>query len=517
MDLKSIQQGLQQIVIAISAVLQIEVEVADSDLFRIAGTGLLKRKIWRDMDNEDAVYRRCIESGETIIIDNPGFNEICQSCSHFEHCEEYGEICSPIKIDGVVIGVVGLIAFDIVQKKRLFGYLEENINFLEKMADVIATKVKEYIFFNQRLLAEKKISTLIHYIDNGIIMLNQHGDCEFINSTARQMLNLSSHVMPSEKTIHQLLEQKDASIKGGKIIFLNIGSFSRKLFATYHQIDNSENGETAVIILEDPDYIKSIATHISIKEQNNNCEIIGTHPSINKVKELISKIANGSMPILINGESGTGKGFIANYIHQSREREIEKFFTINCSFYSEEILEGELFGHENNGEHIPGKLELADGGTLFLEEIHSLPLLTQIKLLKFINDKLIFRQGKYYEVHVRIISSTDKNLPMLIKEGLFRQDLYYKLSIIPISIPPLHKRKQDILSFAMHFLQKLNCKSNTYNKVFDNHVKDIFLAYNWPGNIQELANVIEYAHNFEATSIITEASLPEYLFRGNKG
>ena len=247
------------------------------------------------------------------------------------------------------------------------------------------------------------------------------------------------------------------------------------------------------------------------KEQNNNCEIIGTHPSINKMKELISKIANGSMPILINGELGTGKGFIANYIHQSREREIEKFFTINCSFYSEEILEGELFGHENNGEHIPGKLELADGGTLFLEEIHSLPLLTQIKLLKFINDKLIFRQGKYYEVHVRIISSTDKNLPMLIKEGLFRQDLYYKLSIIPISIPPLHKRKQDILSFAMHFLQKLNCKSNTHNKVFDNHVKDIFLAYNWPGNIQELANVIEYAHNFEATSIITEASLPEYL------
>lgn len=510
MDLKNIQQGIQQIVSAISAVLKIEVEVSDDKLFRVAGTGLIKRKIWMEMNGEDVVYRQCIESGTTIIIDNPGFNEICQSCSHFENCIELGEICSPIKINNIVVGVIGLIAFDTFQKDRLFNDLDANIHFLEKMADVIATKMKEHTFFNQQLLAEKKISTLLNYIDNGIIMLNQQGECEFISSAARQMLNLSSDSTPSQKTIQQLLEQKENSLKGGKIVFLNVGHFSRKLFATYHQIDDFEQGETAVIILDDPDYITSVATHISAKDKNNE-DMIGTHPSINKLKELIPKIANGTMPILIKGESGTGKNFIAKYIHLSSNKSPEKFLTINCSFFSEDKLDRELFGTSYNDEHIPGKLELADGGTLLLEEIHSLPLSIQIKLLKFITDKLIFRQGAYYEVNVRIISATDKDLMTLIGEGQFRQDLYYKLNIIPFSIPALHKRKQDILPFAAYFLQQFNSKNSAPNKIFNDYVKDIFLAYSWPGNIQELANIIEYSYNFENTSVITETSLPEYM------
>lgn len=510
MNLKNIQLGIQQIVSAISAVLKIEVEVSDDKLFRVAGTGLLKRKIWKEMIGEDVVYRHCIEKGETIIINNPGFNAICKNCSHFGNCNERGEICSPIKINDTVIGVIGLIAFDDSQKERLFNDIEANVNFLEKIADIISTKMKEYTFFSQQLLAEKKISTLFNYIDNGIIMLNQQGKCEFISSAARQMLNLSSDSTPSQKTIQQLLEQKGTSLKEGKIVFLTASHFSRKLFATFHQIDDFEQGETAVIVLEDPDYITSVATHISTEEKSND-DIIGTHPSINKLKEIIPKIANGTMPILIKGESGTGKCFIAKYIHQSSNKSPDKFFTINCSFFSEDKLDSELFGFSNNDEHIPGKLELTDGGTLFLEEIHSLPLSIQIKLLKFINDKLIFREGTYYEVNTRIISATDKNLMTLIGSGQFRQDLYYKLNIIPLSIPALQKRKQDILPFATYFLQQFNRKNNEPNKILDDHVKDIFLAYTWPGNIQEVANVIEYAYNFESTSVITETSLPDYI------
>lgn len=511
MGLKNIQQGVQQIVSAIAAVLKIEVEVADNELFRISGTGLLKRKIWTDMYNEDTVFRRCLEIGETIIVDRPGVNEICRSCSHYGNCEEKGEICSPIKMGDTVIGVIGLIALNEEQKQRLFDNKDENILFLEKMADVIATKVKEYCLFHQKLLAEQKISTLLHYMDNGVIMLNQKGQCEFISDTARQMLRLGSFEMPSDMTVQELLEQNDSSIEGGNIVYVNVGSYSRKLFATYYRIETFEQGETAVIILENPDYIKSVASHLSIKEKSVQPELIGAHPMMHKVKELLPRIADGMMSVLITGEPGTGKAFIAQYIHQFSHRAKNQFLSLNCSFYSEEKLDNELFGYEEKGKHVPGKLELADGSTLFLEEIHSLPLSLQIKLLKFIGDQLIYRQGKHYEVNVRLISSTDKQLLTLMQDGLFRQDLYYKLNMIPISIPSLHNRKQDILLLATHFLRLLNDQQQIPMKVLNDHVKDIFLAYNWPGNIQELVNVMEYVHTFEVSAVITEASLPEYL------
>lgn len=282
MGLRNIQSALQQIVSAIAAVLKIEVEVADHELFRVAGTGLLKRKIWTNMYNEDTVYRHCIETGKTIVVDQPGFNDICKSCSHFGNCEEKGEICFPIKLGNEVIGVIGLIAFDEEQKKRLFAYQEENTLFLEKIADVIATKVKEYSFFQQQLVAEQKISTLIHYMDQGVIMLNQYGQCEFINNTAREMLQLTSHEKPSTNLIQQLVEQQENNANEKNIVFVNVGSFFRKLIASYHQMNASEQGETAVIILEDPDYLKNVASQFTI-EQSLQSILIGTHPAMNKV------------------------------------------------------------------------------------------------------------------------------------------------------------------------------------------------------------------------------------------
>ncbi|MED1607556.1 sigma 54-interacting transcriptional regulator [Cytobacillus kochii] len=509
MGLRNIQSSVQQIVSAIAAVLNIEVEVADHELFRIAGTGRLKRKIWTNMYDEDTVYRHCIETGKTIVVDKPGFNDICRSCSHFGHCTEQGEICIPIKLENEVIGVIGLIAFDEKQKKRLFAHQEENTLFLEKISDVIATKVKEYSFFQQQLIAEQKISTLIHYMDQGVIMLNQHGQCEFINDTARQMLQLTSHEMPSSSMIQQLIEQLVDEIKDKNLVFINVGTFFRKLFASYNQINTSEQSETAVIILEDPDYLKRIASNFTI-EQSLHAKLIGTHPTMNKVKEMIPRIANGTMPILLTGEPGTGKAFIANYIHQCSQRATAQFITINCSFFSEEKLDHELFGYGQNGKHIPGKLETTDGGTVFLEEIHNLPLSIQIKLLKFLDNSLIYRDNQYFEVNIRLISSTDKDLLTLIHEGRFRQDFYYKLNMIPIAVPPLHQRKQDILLFAQYFLDKLK-QQPSQKKVLHDHVKTNFLSYNWPGNIQELRNIMEYVYTFEETAVITKDSLPEYM------
>ncbi|MFT8390109.1 MAG: transcriptional regulator, partial [Sporolactobacillus sp.] len=161
LELRHIQSTIQQIVSAIASVMKIEVEVADAQLFRVAGTGLIKQKIWQGMSGEDAVYQQCVEKGEMIIIDRPGHHTLCRHCPHFENCMELGEICTPIKINDTVIGVIGLIAFDEPQRGRLFDDLDANTFFIKKMAEVIATKVNETIIFQQQLISEKKISTLI--------------------------------------------------------------------------------------------------------------------------------------------------------------------------------------------------------------------------------------------------------------------------------------------------------------------------------------------------------------------
>jgi len=509
MELKAIQSGIQQVVSAISAVLKIEVEVADHRLFRVAGTGQIKQKIWQEMSGEDVVFRHCLETVQTTVIDRPGFHPLCASCGHYMNCVEAGEICTPISVDGKAIGVIGLIAMNEEQKERLFGDLKANINFLEKMADVIASKIKEYAYYQQQLLAEKKISTLLNFMDNGILMLNQKGECEFMSAAARSMLELKPGQPLPDTIVQQLLKQKEETAGSGKIIYLNLGTFSRKFFATYHRIDNNDDGESAVIVLDDPDYITSLASHLS-SEATLRDELISTHPAMVKLKEMIPKIASSHLPVLIQGLPGTGKHFAAQYIHRSGNRAGHAFVRLNCSFYSEAQLDLELFGGSDGPEPIVGKLELADGGTLYLEEIHQLPLSIQVKLLKFLENRLIRKQGDYYEVNVRIIASTDKQLADFVRRGAFRQDLYYKLNMIPITLPPLEQRKQDILPFAQIFLQQHHQNDGRAKKM-DDAVIDILLAHDWPGNIQELKNVIEYACHMANTAVIEVRHLPDYI------
>ena len=507
MELKALQPGIQQVVSAIAAVLKIEVEVADHQLFRVAGTGRIKEKIWREMSGEDVVFRHCLETGQTTVIDRPGFHPLCESCGQYMKCAEAGEICTPITVDGKAIGVIGLIAMNEEQKERLFGDLQANINFLEKMADVIASKIKEHAYYQQQILAEKKISTLLNYMDTGILMLNRKGECEFLSAAARAMLELEPGQSPPEAIVQQLLSQMDNLAGSGNIIYLNLGAFSRKFFATCHRIDDEDGGESAVIVLDDPEHITSLASHLSFEVPLRD-EVISTHPVAVKLKEMIPKIAASHLPVLIQGEPGTGKHFVARYIHRSGSRAGHPFVRLNCSFFTEAQLDQELFGHSGGPEPVPGKLELTDGGTLYLEEIHQLPMSIQVKLMTFLENRLIRRGGEFYEINVRIIASTNVNLADFVRRGLFRQDLYYKLSMFPITLPPLAQRKQDILPFAQLFLQQ---QRNGVVKKLDDAVIDILLAHDWPGNIQELKNVIEYACHMATTSVIEVRHLPDYI------
>ncbi len=229
-------------------------------------------------------------------------------------------------------------------------------------------------------------------------------------------------------------------------------------------------------------------------------QMVGNTPVMRQIFHLIETLADESTPVLIQGESGTGKELIARAIHQKSARKNRPFIKVNCGALNDNLLESELFGHEKGSftgaiRQRKGRFELADGGTLFLDEIGDVSPALQVKLLRVLQEKEFERVGGETTLHVdvRIIAATNRNLEQLIANGQFREDLYYRLNVIPIHVPPLRQRKEDIPLLVEYFMQELNRRRHV-EKRFDSAAYEILKSYNWPGNIRELQNVLERLH-----------------------
>lgn len=247
-------------------------------------------------------------------------------------------------------------------------------------------------------------------------------------------------------------------------------------------------------------------------------EIIGVSPNLQEVKKKAFQVACSRSSVLILGESGTGKELLARAIHEQSLRNQQNFITLNCAAIPGELLESELFGYERGAftgalKGKPGKIELADRGTIFFDEIGDMPLHLQAKILKVIQERRFYRLGGVQEIQVdcRIIAATNKDLESCILQGTFREDLYYRINVIPLHLPPLRERSCDILPLAEHFIQKYNRDLNRESKGISSEVIEIFRAYSWPGNIRELENTIEYALNMSNTLQIEPQHLPPRL------
>jgi DNA-binding NtrC family response regulator len=263
---------------------------------------------------------------------------------------------------------------------------------------------------------------------------------------------------------------------------------------------------------------KNILLTQALEKKYSFGNIIGKNSRMQQIYGLISDVADTDSTVLIQGESGTGKELIARAIHFSSHRKNKPFIVANCSAYSENLLESELFGHEKGAftgaiRRKIGRFELAHGGSIFLDEIGEISPPTQILLLRILQDHRFERVGgeETLEVDVRIIAATNKNLMEEIKKGTFREDLYYRLNVIPIFVPPLRERKDDILLLASHFLQKFCQERKKEVASFSREVIEIFLAHPWPGNVRELENVIEHAVIVAKKDKVLPKDLPHYL------
>jgi len=244
-------------------------------------------------------------------------------------------------------------------------------------------------------------------------------------------------------------------------------------------------------------------------------EMVGDSPQMQNIFSLIRKVAPTDATVLVTGESGTGKELVAKAIHSLSLRRDEPFIVINCASIPESLLESELFGHEKGaftGAHIQrkGKLEVADRGTVFLDEIGEMSLSLQVKILRFLQEKVIERVGSNtpIELDVRIVAATNQDLKERIKEGKFREDLYYRLSVIHINLPPLRNRKDDILLLANYFLNKYKKEVSTKTiKGFTRQAKELMLRYYWPGNVREMENRVRSALILADNPFITPLDL----------
>ncbi|MGB9731873.1 sigma-54-dependent transcriptional regulator [Calditerrivibrio nitroreducens] len=242
--------------------------------------------------------------------------------------------------------------------------------------------------------------------------------------------------------------------------------------------------------------------------------IIGTSDEIKDILKMVANIAKTDTPVLITGESGTGKELIANLIQSNSNRSDNPYIVLNCAAIPFELLESELFGYEKGAfsgafKSKPGKFELADTGTIFLDEIGELPFKLQSKLLRFIQNGVVEKLGatSFKKVDVRIIAATNRNLKELVEEGKFRLDLFYRLNVINIHIPPLRKRKEDIKHLLFYFIKKYSNEAGKNISYISSDVLNMLENYNWPGNVRELQNVIRKIIILAKNNCITEDSI----------
>ena len=298
------------------------------------------------------------------------------------------------------------------------------------------------------------------------------------------------------------IETSVAAIQEGAFDFLEKPFTSKKLFACIDRAIQT----------------KSIEKTDTEKPGKKPWEITGLvyqSKQMDETVKIVYKIAPGDLSVLITGESGTGKELIARAIHSMSKRSTNPFVPVNCGALPEHLFESELFGHERGAftgavKTKPGLLEFANQGTFFFDEIGDLSLPLQVKLLRMLEEQQIRRVGgqKEISIDVRIIAATNSNIEQAVRDGKFREDLYYRLNTIQIEIPPLRDRIDDILPLASHFLNELSQKNEKTIKKFTTDAEDLLKTYAWPGNVRELQNMISRAYFLCSSPIIDESDLP---------
>ena len=521
-SLEYIKEDIQNIAEAILSVLNIDVTIVDENLTRIAGTGRYLGKIGERLDGYSA-FKKSLEEQISIIIDDPYASNICKECDHRTFCKEYAEVCCPITLDGHSYGVIGLIAFTEGQKEIIRENRDGLLNFLGRMADLISNKLKAQINTEELELEKKKLETLIDSMDRAIVSVDINGKIDKYNSKFKEIFNLNDSEVEDKSVVQVLnfinepLNKDFKRYKSGMFFYRKNGYELKGIYNNKITFKDKLKG----YVIDFIDKREAIKNYNRINKDYKIVldNIIGESNIIKTIKNESFIASKSSSTVLITGESGTGKELFARAIHNHSDRVDNPFIAVNCAAIPDNLLESELFGYEEGaftGAKKGGKLgkfELAHKGTIFLDEIGDMSLHLQAKLLRVLQERELDKIGgkSNISIDVRIISATNKDLEDMVSKGIFREDLYYRLNVIPIHLPSLKDRREDIPLLIDYTIKEY---SNKLGKNVDRVDKDalkVMMEYRWPGNIRELQNIIEYSINMSSSSVITLDSIPQKI------
>lgn len=521
--LLKIQDTVAKYAEVLSKISRVDVEVVDNRLYRVAGTGMFSELVNQDMSAEGYVYRQVLKTGRRQIIYSPGQELICQNCPYCNDCQEEIEISMPVRMGMEIIGIIGLVGSSREQKKRILENEQLYLEFLEQIADFITTKAKEYRELDNKNRLLDTLDCTIGHIDQGIIIIGDDHVITTANESAKKQLELERPegiYVKIEATGDRMNYQNEYKMKVGDKEFSIMGHL--------YDLPRKEGRYARLLLFENSKAIQKKYYEMTSTVHTLDCSnIIGDSEATQKMKREIMQVAQSSSTVLITGESGTGKEMVATAIWNASNRRSGRFVAINCAAIPEALLESELFGYVKGAftgadpHGRIGKFELANKGVIFLDEIGDMPLYLQAKLLRVLQERKITRIGsnQVIPVDVRILAATNRDLREMIREKKFREDLYYRLNVIPLEIAPLRERTEDIQPLAEHFAIHYAELFQKYFWKITEPVLDCLRQYPWPGNVRELENVVEFMVNMmETDGVLDEKTLPREVreWRGKK-
>ena len=514
--LMQIQPTIQRFARMLASVLQLEVEIVDENLCRVAGTGAYGKFLGRQLSGNSRLLRHVLETKTEKVVTQSRFDPLCEGCDSKENCREKAFLGTPVILQDRCVGVISLIAVTHEQQEHISDNLREFSDYVRHISTIFVSKLLEDQGPGDNI--SKIFATMIDNMDQGVLVVDDENRVQFVNQTALKTLGVVQNNIIGKPIRFRPLTFESNFTHGH---MQHIVSWDDKSELIIGQLHNIQGRQLFLMAFHQSHTSFSVA---NAPDEPHIEQLVGECRVMRQLKRLISRIAPSPSSVMVVGESGTGKEVVARAIHKLSGRRNKPFIAINCAAIPEQLLESELFGYVKGaftGASANGKtglIQAANTGTLFLDEIGDMPLMLQAKLLRAIEAREILPIGASspIQVDIRIISATNQNLAQFIAEGKFREELFYRLNVIPITLPPLRERQEDIELLVHYFLHLHTRRLGSVYPGIAPDVVEILRKHRWPGNLRELSNLMEYLVNVVPSGEVIDSTLlpPNLLNNG---
>ncbi|EFJ7236607.1 sigma-54-dependent transcriptional regulator [Escherichia coli] len=514
--LMQIQPTIQRFARMLASVLQLEVEIVDENLCRVPGTGAYGKFLGRQLSGNSRLLRHVLETKTEKVVTQSRFDPLCEGCDSKENCREKAFLGTPVILQDRCVGVISLIAVTHEQQEHISDNLREFSDYVRHISTIFVSKLLEDQGPGDNI--SKIFATMIDNMDQGVLVVDDESRIQFVNQTALKTLGVVQNNIIGKPIRFRPLTFESNFTHGH---MQHIVSWDDKSELIIGQLHNIQGRQLFLMAFHQSHTSFSVA---NAPDEPHIEQLVGECRVMRQLKRLISRIAPSPSSVMVVGESGTGKEVVARAIHKLSGRRNKPFIAINCAAIPEQLLESELFGYVKGaftGASANGKtglIQAANTGTLFLDEIGDMPLMLQAKLLRAIEAREILPIGASspIQVDIRIISATNQNLAQFIAEGKFREDLFYRLNVIPITLPPLRERQEDIELLVHYFLHLHTRRLGSVYPGIAPDVVEILRKHRWPGNLRELSNLMEYLVNVVPSGEVIDSTLlpPNLLNNG---